>query len=79
MSSNAPKVNNDFSFVCYAVYERPSDYPNSFVVRKWVNGEPNETAMLADDLVAARRLLPAGLVRIPHQNGEDKTIVETWL
>jgi hypothetical protein len=47
--------------LCYVIYEFPTDYPNHFVVRKWVNDEPDEHAWLADNLADARKLVPDGL------------------
>lgn len=68
----------------YTIYERPADYPGSFVVREWhiVRGR---TAPVAGDLVAvvdtlgdARAAVPDGLYNLGRQPGDDSVIVEVW-
>lgn len=68
----------------WAVYEKPKDYPEKYVARRWavrggviqlVDGE----ALQADSLEALRALLPRGLYRMPAQTPDDPCIVETWL
>lgn len=66
----------------WTVYERPLDHPQKFVARRWASFlEPAPTAdvILADDLGELRKMLPAGLVRMPRQPGDDPVIVETWI
>lgn len=69
----------------FTIYSHPKDYPQGYVVRRWVVGgghepEPREayaTASLED----ARSLVPQdrGLVRMPATPGaDDPTILETW-
>ena len=64
------------------IYEKPSDYPNSFVVRRWrVTGEgpmPME-AYPAPTLKEARKFVPRELYRLPRDPSDDKTIVEVWI
>lgn len=66
----------------WTVYERPLDHPQKFVARRWVSflaPAPTSDVILADDLGALRKKLPAGLVRMPRQPGDDPVIVETWI
>jgi len=66
----------------YTIYEHPKDYPDNYIVRRWVakNGftEPRE-AILTDTLDEARRVVPYGLYRMEPDPTDDTTIVETWI
>jgi hypothetical protein len=68
----------------YVIYDRPSDFPDCYVVRPWhvIRGSsepvPSPFVMLAASLERARRRVPRGLVCIPRQPGDDRTIVEVW-
>lgn len=67
--------------VQYAIYEKPVDYPDSFVVRQWEisAGEVSPgPAQLADSLEGARALIPAGAQLLPDFEGDDPKIVEVW-
>lgn len=73
-------TNNQLSI--WAVYERPLDYPEKFVARRWVaTPQPSATndVLLADDLDSLRKLLPPGLEQMPRQQGDDPVIVESWI
>lgn len=69
----------------WAIYERPRDFPEHFVVRRWrvLDGRrhpvPDHLAGLATSLEKARGMVPTGLTRLAHQPGEDPKIVETWV
>lgn len=67
----------------WTVYDHPSDYPNSFVARRWVTvrdqvAATNEmfTAETVEELGA---LLPRGLVCFPRAPSDDPAIVECRL
>lgn len=68
----------------WVIYERPRDFPNFFVVRRWFirsdNGrlDPDRIALLANTLREARACIPEGLYRQPRFDGDDEKIVETW-
>lgn len=71
----------------YTVYFGTSDFPDKYVVRRWVveGGQSfpdaNPTA-IADTLEEARRLLDIkapGLTRLPRNPLDDKVIVESWI
>jgi len=70
------------SLVLYTIYERPSDYPEGFVVTMWIVGpdllRPSAKGF-ATDLEHARRLVPRGLYRMPREPGDDPCIVENWI
>lgn len=67
----------------FTIYERPQDYPEGYVVRRWVahsNGfsEARE-AWATDTLEHARQLVPDGLYKLEREPNDDPTIVETWI
>lgn len=66
----------------FAVYEKPTDFPDDFVVREWVmKGREYHAGDVwtAPTLEAARTLVPAGLTRLPRFADDDPKIVEVWL
>lgn len=72
--------------VTFTIYEKPKDYPDKFVVRRWavVRGRPNPVPdpkawAVADSLEMARKALPPGLVCTQRYPGDDPVIVETWV
>jgi hypothetical protein len=65
----------------YAIYDHPTDFPDSFVVREWkVSGAGVEagSAQTADSLEQARALVPPGLQLLPDFEDDDPKIVEVW-
>ncbi len=65
----------------YVIYERPRDYPDEFVCRRFViKHEP-----LAGELVGrgtledCRASLPCGLVRLNRDPRDEPQIVESWI
>lgn len=70
--------------VTYTVYNKPLDYPDHFVVRRFrvvakaVVPDP-EPLVVADTLIAARQAIPAGLFCLTRNEDDDPYIVETWL
>lgn len=71
--------------VQYAVYERPLDFPNSYVARKWYiepGKEPRpekESFAISPTLEGIRALIPAGLTCLPRLPNDDPVIVEVWI
>jgi hypothetical protein len=70
--------------VNWVIYERPSDYPDKFVVRRWeLRGTeeivPDQECRLADSLEEARGLIPDGLYCVGRFAQDDPCIVECWL
>jgi hypothetical protein len=80
MSTNEPLL------VTFTIYERPKDYPDKFVVRRWaiIHGQPQpqpegKAWAVADSLEMVRGSLPPGLVRTERHPEDDPVIVETWV
>jgi len=64
----------------YAVYDHPKDYPDYFVVRKWIGLDPELKVGLYKDLEKLRGdLKEMGLYRMDRSPGDDKTIIECWI
>jgi hypothetical protein len=76
-------VQQENDLVLYTIYEKPTDYPDHFVVRKYFvrGGEtfPSLIASTFDTLASARLSLPAGLCCVGRMSGDHPHIVETWL
>lgn len=67
----------------YTIYQGLTDRPGPFVVRQWLVTNcpvPLATGIVFDapDLEAARKHIPLGLTRLPPDQCDDPTIVETW-
>lgn len=74
------------NIIFFAIYEKPSDYPDKFVMRLWatrnlfgrVECKPYNKIFLADNLEDLRKILPANkFIRFGPQG--DDTCIETWL
>jgi hypothetical protein len=71
--------------IMWTIYDRPSDFPDCFVARKFEIGRGGEPRATSDILVAheidkLRSLLHRrGLVRMTRAPEDDPKIVETWL
>jgi hypothetical protein len=68
----------------YVVFDHPSDFPDSFVVREQiVRGGGSEIVMgdawTAPTLEEVRKLVPPHLHRLDRSPGDDPNIVEVWL
>jgi hypothetical protein len=68
----------------FTVYQSPRDCPGKFVVRRWVirGGPapvPTNDVVVCDTLDEAREFVPPGLICFPRSEGDDPTIVETWM
>lgn len=70
----------------WAIYERPKDYPHSYVLRRW-HVEDASTAGRPDPVPTAvaltidevRSALPVGLHRLEPVRFEDPCIKEVWI
>lgn len=66
----------------WVIYERPLDYPDSYVLRRWrvmpgkVEPEPEPTAV--GPLGYIRKQLPADLTCMGRNPNDDPKILETW-
>ncbi len=67
----------------YVIYDHPADYPEHFVVRRWVIGrediKPDVEAVVYLTLDEARCSIPRGLVCISRSPEDASCIVEVWI
>lgn len=68
----------------WVIYERPRDYPEHFVVRRWEVAQrggprPTSDAWLAPSLSAARCAVPAGRFNMGRAQQDDAVISEVWI
>lgn len=67
----------------YAIYDRPKDHPDHFVVRRWkvVRGKPTrqKPVVIADSLEDARTCVPPGKMRFDRTTLVRDVIAEAWL
>lgn len=63
----------------WIIYFNPSDFPDKYVVRKWILDKPTDIMFTADTLDEIRKFVPEGLVNIGRQQYDDPVIVETWV
>jgi hypothetical protein len=69
--------------IVWVIYDRPRDFPQHVVVAKQLvrGGRIFKSPLkrLTCTLPRARRMVPPGLICIPHQPGENLSIAETWI
>lgn len=66
----------------YTIFERPSDYPDHYVVREFhvtKEGSRPGFARIAETLEEARWLIPLDLELISRASDDDPCIVESWM
>ena len=67
----------------YVVYERPLDFPNSFVVRHWIvdadGGKPTDWMVVGKTLDDVRQAIPGYCVRLERSPEDEPQIVESWI
>lgn len=73
----------DHPLEMWVVYNRPRDYPDRIVVRRWVVGPgmmaPTPDVTLYDSVEAARAAMPPDRVRLSRFFEDDPRIAEVWL
>jgi hypothetical protein len=79
MTTEPPAVLN-----MWTVYRQPRDYPNGYVARRFeVDSKLGPVATsnvhVGDTLEAVRAKLPPGLYRLPRDDRDAPSVVETWL
>lgn len=68
----------------YVIYERPPEYPDSYMVMEWHivrgEGEPVQAGIhaITSNLADARLAVPLGLVLKARDDDDDPSIVELW-
>jgi hypothetical protein len=66
----------------YAIYERPSDFRDGYVVRQWlISGDEIQPgdATRHPSLEEARASLPPGAVKVSGVDPKEPTIIEVWM
>lgn len=69
----------------WTVYDHPSDFPDHFIARRWevaggADPVPTSQVITATDIEALRGMLTAmGLYPLNRNEGDDPTIMESWL
>ena len=67
----------------WTVYDRPPDYPDAFVARRFEIGTepmPTDDVILASELEQLRTAFRrAGLTVLERFDGDEDHIVETWM
>jgi hypothetical protein len=72
-------LNHRLQMPMIVVYERPTDYPNSYIARLFDLAQPTEVYMQADTLAEIRAGLPLHMVMIERQPQDDPHILEIWV
>jgi hypothetical protein len=68
----------------FVIYERPSDFPESYVVRRHVvegagSRACTEPLCIVPTLEAARAAIPRGVLNIGRLPEDEPEIVEVWI
>lgn len=68
----------------FIVYDHPSDFPNDYVVRRWIvkngNLEPQEIVLKTNDLKEVRKAMEEKkLYCLTRLKFDDPKILETWI
>lgn len=78
-------MNDDFDLDClWVVYDCPQGFPDRYVVQMYLfddagNLYPRPFASVCRSLTEARAEIPAGAICVEREEGDDPTIVETWV
>jgi hypothetical protein len=63
----------------WTIYEKPRDFPDSFVVRLFKNATPTIVFYIADTLERARDYIPPDKQMLDRHPSDPASIVETWV
>lgn len=63
----------------WVIYEKPLDFPEQFVARKFILDKPTNLRYFGDTLEEIRQTIPEGLTMIPRFHQDDPKIVEVWI
>lgn len=61
------------------VYNRPSDYPDKFIVRMWDASESTRYITISASLEEARKSIPPSMVCLNRMEKDDPCIEEVWI
>jgi hypothetical protein len=71
------------ALVVWTIYDRPRDYPDGFIARRFEVGKDRLTATsdtLTGGLEHLRAIFgKAGLIKLARQDGDERPIVESWV
>lgn len=74
---------NDDLLTIWVIYQNPGDYPGRWVLRGHDIGSgtvmPRPACYIADSYDKLLSSLPPGVQRLPHYDGDDPVIYETWM
>lgn len=75
--------NDRNALTIWTIYEKPKDFPNSLVARRWKISAGGKKAtdciIIGQTLEEVRNLLPYGLTIVPRETNDDPCIVESWI
>lgn len=68
----------------FVIYERPRDYPDGYVMRRWeiggsVSPRPTDYFITGKTLEEVRRAVPPHCIRLHRHPNDETQIVETWI
>jgi hypothetical protein len=64
----------------WVVYDHPSDFPNVFIARCWIDEQPQADFVASPAIEDVRHVLAScGFVKLARMEGDDPVIMETWL
>lgn len=67
----------------YVVYNSPKDYPNKYVVRRFLIGngtlEPKEVVAISESKNEVLKHIPGDRVKIDRHENDDPVIEEVWI
>ncbi len=63
----------------FVIYDRPKDFPDYFVVRRFINDQPQDLLAVCSTLKAVREHIPPGLICLARSPTDEPQIVETWV
>jgi hypothetical protein len=84
MSTAAPEVRDCRPLLShYSIYDRPADYPEEFVCRRWdlsPDGDIRPGPLVArGTLLDCLHAMPPGLTRLDPFPGDAPCLRETWI
>jgi hypothetical protein len=63
----------------WTIYDKPRDYPNGFIARKFLLDQPTDKTLTDSTLDGLRAKLPIGLYCLGRESGDHPNVVESWV
>ena len=64
----------------WAIFNRPLDYPNGLIARKFLNDRPTNEYIIGQNLNELRKLFrKKGLVAISKSSDDPISLIESWI